>query len=108
MSGPVFEDITVSMGHRSSVLAHVQYRDQDAGGQPGHGSLYSLFRCGNAGRQVRLCQRTRCVTGTFSIDILMFVHGGNTVVFSTSTLGVADQQFNVYVSPDGASLLLLF
>jgi hypothetical protein len=46
--------------------------------------------------------------GTFSIDIFDVVHGGNAVVLSTSTLGVADQQFNVYVSPDGASLLLLF
>jgi hypothetical protein len=29
-------------------------------------------------------------------------------VLSTSTLGVADQQFNVYVSPDGSSLLMSF
>ncbi len=36
------------------------------------------------------------------------MHGGNPVVLSTSTLGVADQQFNTYVSPDGTSLLLLF
>ncbi len=47
-------------------------------------------------------------TGASSIDIFDVVHGGNTVVLATSTLGVSDQQFDVYVSPDGASLLLLF
>jgi len=36
------------------------------------------------------------------------VHGGNPVVLSTSTLGVADVQTDQYVSPDGASLLLSF
>ena len=47
-------------------------------------------------------------SGVYSIDIFDVVHGGNAVVLSTSTLGVADQQFNMYVSPDGASLLLNF
>ena len=47
-------------------------------------------------------------TGAYTIDIFDVVHGGNPVVLSTSTLGVADQQFNMYVSPDGASLLLNF
>ena len=48
------------------------------------------------------------LTGAASIDIFDVVHGGNPVAIPTSTLGVSDQQFNVYVSPDGASLLLLF
>jgi len=47
-------------------------------------------------------------TGVYTIDIFDVVHGGNPVVLSTSTLGVADQQFNMYVSPDGKSLLLSF
>jgi hypothetical protein len=47
-------------------------------------------------------------TGVYTIDIFDVVHGGNPVVLSTSTLGVADQQFNMYVSPDGKSLLLNF
>jgi hypothetical protein len=45
---------------------------------------------------------------TYNIVIFDVVHGGNPVVLSTSTLGVADQQFSMYVSPDGKSLLLLF
>jgi hypothetical protein len=48
------------------------------------------------------------VTGASSIDIFDVVHGGDAVVLATSTLGVSDQQFDVYVSPDGTSLLLLF
>jgi hypothetical protein len=47
-------------------------------------------------------------TGVYTIDIFDVVHGGNPVVLSTSTLGVVDQQFNMYVSPDGKSLLLSF
>ena len=47
-------------------------------------------------------------TGAYTIDIFDVVHGGNAVVLSTSTLGVADQQFNICVSPDGKSLLLHF
>ncbi len=48
------------------------------------------------------------ITGAYTIDIFDVVHGGNPVVLSTSTLGVADQQFNMSVSPDGKSLLLQF
>lgn len=47
-------------------------------------------------------------TGVWSIVIFDVVHGGSPVVLPTSMLGVAGQQFNVYVSPDGASLLMLF
>ena len=46
------------------------------------------------------------ITNVYTIDIFDAVHGGNPVVLSTSTLGVADQQYNMYVSPDGKSLLL--
>ena len=45
---------------------------------------------------------------TYDIVIFDVVHGGNPVVLSTSTLGVANAQYDVYVSPDGASLLLNF
>ena len=47
-------------------------------------------------------------TGAYTIGIFDVIHGGNAVVLSTSTLGVADQTFNVYVSPDDKSLLLNF
>ena len=45
---------------------------------------------------------------TYYIVIFDVLHGGNPVVLSTSTLGVANVQTDVYVSPDGASLLLNF
>ncbi len=47
-------------------------------------------------------------TGTYTVDIFDVVHGGNPVVLSTITLGVYDQQYNMYVSPDGQSLLMGF
>jgi hypothetical protein len=48
------------------------------------------------------------ISGTSSIDIFDVVHGGNAVVLSTSTLGVADQQTDMLVSPDSQSLLMTF
>jgi hypothetical protein len=44
----------------------------------------------------------------YNIVIFDVVHGGNPVVLSTGTLGVLNVQYDVYVSPDGASLLLNF
>jgi hypothetical protein len=47
-------------------------------------------------------------TGVYTIDVFDVVHGGNPVVLSADTLNVAPVQFNMYVSPDGKSLLLNF
>lgn len=47
-------------------------------------------------------------TGVSSIDIFDVVQGGNPVVIPTSTLGVADQQTDMAISPDGKSLLMTY
>ncbi|MGC2109062.1 MAG: WD40 repeat domain-containing protein [Candidatus Korobacteraceae bacterium] len=45
-------------------------------------------------------------TGEFAIAIFDVVHGGAATIISTDTLGVSQTQFDMYVAPDGKSLLL--
>jgi WD40 repeat protein len=45
-------------------------------------------------------------TYQYFIAIFDVVHGGPATIISTSTLGIADSQFDMYVTPDGKSLLL--